>query len=74
MASRLGYQVKSGFLARSLFSNSKRASSQVVKVRDAINQALDEEMARDDNVFLIGEEVAQYDGAYKVSTSFNIAV
>ena len=36
-------------------------------VRDAINQAIDEELARDERVFLIGEEVAQYDGAYKVS-------
>ena len=36
-------------------------------VRDALNQAIDEELARDERVFLIGEEVAQYDGAYKVS-------
>jgi len=36
-------------------------------VRDALNMAMDEEMARDKGVVLIGEEVAQYDGAYKVS-------
>ncbi|CAG0898395.1 unnamed protein product, partial [Darwinula stevensoni] len=36
-------------------------------VRDALNAAMDEEMERDGNVFLMGEEVAQYDGAYKVS-------
>ena len=35
--------------------------------REALGQAMDEEMARDPNVFLLGEEVAQYDGAYKVS-------
>ena len=35
--------------------------------RDALNQALAEEMERDDTVFLLGEEVAEYDGAYKVS-------
>lgn len=35
--------------------------------REAIRQAIDEEMARDERVFLIGEEVAQYNGAYKVS-------
>jgi pyruvate dehydrogenase E1 component beta subunit len=35
--------------------------------RDALNQALAEEMERDDSVFLMGEEVAEYDGAYKVS-------
>ena len=31
-------------------------------VREALNQALDEELKRDDKVFIIGEEVAQYDG------------
>ena len=36
-------------------------------VRDAINSAMKEELERDSKVFLIGEEVAQYDGAYKVS-------
>lgn len=36
-------------------------------VRDALNSAMDEELERDPNVFLIGEEVAKYDGAYKVS-------
>lgn len=35
--------------------------------REALNQAMSEEMRRDKDVFLIGEEVAQYDGAYKVS-------
>merc|ERR1719309_467174 len=35
--------------------------------RDALNMAMDEEIERDENVFLMGEEVAQYDGAYKVS-------
>lgn len=35
-------------------------------VRDALNQAMDEELERDERVFLMGEEVAQYDGAYKV--------
>jgi len=35
--------------------------------RDALNHALSEEMERDANVFLMGEEVARYNGAYKVS-------
>lgn len=39
-------------------------------VRDALNSALDEEMSRDPNVFIIGEEVAEYQGAYKVENSF----
>jgi pyruvate dehydrogenase E1 component beta subunit len=36
-------------------------------LRDALNEALAEEMRRDDTVFLMGEEVAEYNGAYKVS-------
>jgi len=38
-----------------------------VTVREALNMAMDEELARDPRVFLIGEEVARYNGAYKVS-------
>lgn len=40
---------------------------QVVEMRDALRQALDEEMARDSKVFILGEEVAEYNGAYKVT-------
>ena len=40
---------------------------QTLMIRDALNQALDEEIKRDDRVFVLGEEVAQYDGAYKVT-------
>jgi pyruvate dehydrogenase E1 component beta subunit len=36
-------------------------------IRDALNQALREEILRDENVFIMGEEVAEYDGAYKVT-------
>ncbi|HKP49627.1 MAG TPA: pyruvate dehydrogenase complex E1 component subunit beta [Gemmatimonadales bacterium] len=39
----------------------------VITYRDALNQALREEMQRDDSVFLMGEEVGVYQGAYKVS-------
>ena len=38
-----------------------------VQFREALNEAMSEEMRRDENVFLLGEEVAEYDGAYKVS-------
>lgn len=38
-----------------------------VQFRDALCEAMSEEMRRDSNVFLMGEEVAEYDGAYKVS-------
>ncbi len=39
----------------------------MIQMREALGQAMIEEMERDANVFLMGEEVAQYDGAYKVS-------
>src|SRR4051795_11176525 len=38
-----------------------------VQFREALNQAMTEEMERDENVFLMGEEVGYYNGAYKVS-------
>ncbi len=44
-----------------------RRTCQSSRIRDALNQALREEMQRDDRVFLMGEEVAVYQGAYKVS-------
>ncbi len=40
---------------------------QLVEYREALRQALDEEMTRDDAVFVMGEEVAEYNGAYKVT-------
>jgi hypothetical protein len=36
-------------------------------VREALNAAMEEEMLRDETVFIMGEEVARYNGAYKVS-------
>lgn len=42
-------------------------ATQMVTIREALNMAIDEEMERDEAVFLLGEEVAQYDGAYKVT-------
>src|SRR6266550_2664117 len=38
-----------------------------IQYREALRQAMTEEMERDENVFLIGEEVGEYNGAYKVS-------
>lgn len=38
-----------------------------IQFREAIRQAMTEEMERDENVFLMGEEVGEYNGAYKVS-------
>jgi pyruvate dehydrogenase E1 component beta subunit len=42
-------------------------STTTITMREALNQAMAEEMERDETVFLIGEEVAEYNGAYKVS-------
>jgi pyruvate dehydrogenase E1 component beta subunit len=44
-----------------------RDGDRVIQYRDALREAMSEEMRRDIKVFLIGEEVAQYNGAYKVS-------
>ena len=38
-----------------------------IAFREALREAMNEEMRRDDRVFLMGEEVAEYNGAYKVS-------
>jgi pyruvate dehydrogenase E1 component beta subunit len=42
-------------------------SMRTIQFRDALREAMNEEMRRDDRVFLMGEEVAEYNGAYKVS-------
>merc|ERR1711871_1903940 len=55
----------SAIMARSLHATTAARAS--MTVRDALNAALDEEIAANDKVFVIGEEVGQYDGAYKVS-------
>ena len=47
-------------------SSSLLEGGKPMAVRDALNLAMDEELERDDRVFLMGEEVAEYDGAYKV--------
>jgi pyruvate dehydrogenase E1 component beta subunit len=39
----------------------------IIQYREALNEAMSEEMRRNENVFLMGEEVAEYNGAYKVS-------
>jgi len=39
----------------------------MLQIREALRRAMQEEMRRDDRIFLMGEEVAQYNGAYKVS-------
>ena len=48
-------------------SRNTRAPPTTITVREALRDAMAEEMRRDDTVFLMGEEVAEYQGAYKVS-------
>jgi pyruvate dehydrogenase E1 component beta subunit len=42
-------------------------NKKTITVREALREAMQEEMRRDNSVFLIGEEVGQYQGAYKIS-------
>jgi len=63
---------RSPILTRTPLSLPKRflasdAKPQEMTVRDALNSAMEEEMHRDSSVFLLGEEVARYNGAYKVT-------
>jgi pyruvate dehydrogenase E1 component beta subunit len=50
-----------------IFWQNREEDMPIITYREALNAALDEEMARDETVFLIGEEVGEYNGAYKVS-------
>lgn len=45
----------------------KKETMREIQFREALREAMNEEMRRDENVFLMGEEVAEYNGAYKVS-------
>lgn len=50
------------------FSNvPTREGDRVIQFREALREAMSEEMRKDERIFLMGEEVAQYNGAYKVS-------
>ena len=55
----------------SIFNNQvaddKNWSEKEISMREALNEAISEEMDLDKDVFLLGEEVAEYDGAYKVT-------
>ena len=42
-------------------------NAHTIEIREALREAIDEEMARDERIFVIGEEVAEYQGAYKVT-------
>lgn len=63
----LSGQTTSSSLLLSSLNNVTKRNAATMTCRDALNKAMDEEMERDERVFVIGEEVAMYDGAYKVS-------
>ncbi|HRJ50109.1 MAG: pyruvate dehydrogenase complex E1 component subunit beta [Phycisphaeraceae bacterium] len=44
-----------------------REGTRIIQFREALREAMSEEMRRDARIFLMGEEVAQYNGAYKIS-------
>jgi len=65
---------KTGFQAASAlqgsakrFAHSGETNEYMMTCREALNSAMDEEMARDPNVFILGEEVGLYNGAYKIT-------
>ena len=64
-------EVDSSISINSIINNSEENNSNWTEVeitmREALNQAIVEEMNRDKDVFLLGEEVAEYNGAYKVT-------
>jgi pyruvate dehydrogenase E1 component beta subunit len=50
-----------------LFLRSQKKSMRTIQFREAICEAMSEEMRRDESIYLMGEEVAEYNGAYKAS-------
>jgi len=56
-----------GIRKRCFSSPTKGVNMQKVEMREAIRQAIDEEMAADERVFILGEEVGYYNGPYKIT-------
>lgn len=70
LASRVPTRLSSSFVRRTSAVSRRHfaaATGNELSVREALNSAMDEEMARDDRVYIIGEEVALYNGAYKIT-------
>ncbi|XP_068665671.1 pyruvate dehydrogenase E1 component subunit beta-1, mitochondrial [Aristolochia californica] len=66
-ASILGQSLQRIQPAASVLQRTFSTATKEMTVRDALNSALDEEMSADPKVFLMGEEVGEYQGAYKIS-------
>mmetsp|Transcript_112734 Transcript_112734/g.168696 ORF Transcript_112734/g.168696 Transcript_112734/m.168696 type:complete len:362 (-) Transcript_112734:90-1175(-) len=68
MLSSMRSSLSQGRKAQVLLSSARRTmATKDMTVREAICEGIDEEMERDEAVFIMGEEVAQYQGAYKVT-------
>ena len=59
--------ISSKKISSELKNNQKNLSEDTVTMRQAIRDTIAEEMRKDKNIFVLGEEVAQYQGAYKVT-------
>ncbi|KAI5970510.1 PDB1 [Candida margitis] len=66
-AMRMQFNNNTSNILTSTRNNNSKSVQQEMTIRDALNSGLAEELDRDDDVFLMGEEVGQYNGAYKVS-------
>ena len=67
VANKLSTDIKVLEITPDTLSNKNNAKLKQSTVRDALRDAMAEEMRLDQNVFLMGEEVAEYQGAYKIS-------
>ena len=59
--------ISMNYIINSSEENNSNWTEVEITMREALNQAIEEEMNRDKDVFLLGEEVAEYNGAYKVT-------
>jgi pyruvate dehydrogenase E1 component beta subunit len=60
-------RLPAAFVSRSFHVSATSFAPKEMTVRDALNSALDEELARDPTVYIMGEEVGDYQGAYKIT-------
>ena len=57
-----------------LNDTSAQSAVREIQIRDALKEAMTEEMVRDERVFLVGEEVGHYNGAYKCSKGMHFGI
>lgn len=60
-------QAPAALASRSFHASAKALAPKEMTVRDALNSALDEELGRDPTVYMMGEEIGDYQGAYKIT-------